>query len=62
MLIKKNLTIFLIILGGFLLRLLVSPYYTHTSDMGLWIFWAKEIDRIGFHNFFDIISWTDYLP
>lgn len=62
MFIKKNLIILLIILSGFLLRLLVSPYYTHTSDMGLWIYWAKEIERIGFYNFFGVVNWTDYLP
>lgn len=52
----------LIILSGLLLRVLVSPYYTHTSDMGLWIYWAREIERVGFYNFFEIINWTDYLP
>lgn len=59
---KDKLILLLILLAGFALRIIVSAYYTHTSDMGLWIFWAKEIDRIGFHDFFDIINWTDYLP
>lgn len=62
MMLKNNLSILLIILIGLLLRIFVSPYYTHTSDMGLWIYWAAEINRIGFNNFFEIINWTDYLP
>ena len=52
----------LLLISGFLLRLLVSPYHTHSSDMGLWIYWAKEIDRLGFHDFFNRVNWTDYLP
>ncbi len=59
---KNRLILLSILLAGFALRILVSPYYNHTSDIGLWIYWASEIDRIGFRNFFDIISWTDYLP
>ncbi|MBI2600027.1 hypothetical protein HYW43_03880 [Candidatus Daviesbacteria bacterium] len=59
---KDKLILLSILLAGFTLRVLVSPYYNHTSDIGLWIYWASEIDRIGFRNFFDIISWTDYLP
>lgn len=45
-----------------LVRLLVSPFYTHESDMGLWRFWASEIDRLGLTNFFQRVSWSDYLP
>src|SRR3989338_2914018 len=59
---KDKLILLLILLAGFALRIVVSPHYTHTSDMGLWIYWAKEIERIGFYNFFGIINWTDYLP
>lgn len=62
----KKLNIFsllLIILTlAFLIRLLVSPFYTHASDMGLWKFWAKEIETFGFNGFFRLVSWTDYLP
>lgn len=47
---------------AFLIRLLVSPFYTHVSDMGLWKFWAKEIETLGFNGFFQAVSWTDYLP
>jgi Gpi18-like mannosyltransferase len=60
--ISDNKKFILIALIGLILRLVVSPYYTHSSDMGLWIYWAKEINRIGFHNFFGVVNWTDYLP
>ena len=53
---------FLLLNGGLALRLLVSPYYTHYNDLGLWLYWAKEIYVLGFNNFFSKIGWTDYLP
>lgn len=47
---------------AFLLRVLLFPYWTHPSDMGLWIYWGQEITRVGFNGFFDKVTWTDYLP
>lgn len=59
---KDNLTLLFLLVAGLIFRIWVSPYYNHTSDIGLWIYWAHEIERIGFHDFFGIINWTDYLP
>lgn len=56
------LLLFIILSLALLVRLLVSPFYTHLSDMGLWRFWAVEINRLGFANFFQKVSWSDYLP
>lgn len=59
---KDKLVLLLILLTGFVLRIAVSPHYTHTNDMGLWMYWAKAIAENGFQNFFIKVNWTDYLP
>src|SRR3989344_8851328 len=59
---KESLTISLILLLGFLLRIVVSPFGTHSNDMAFWIHWSKEIERLGFYDFYNKIGWTDYLP
>ncbi len=58
---KSVLYLILILLAGLVVRLLVSPYYTHGNDMGLWKYWANDISMQGFHNYFEK-TWTDYLP
>lgn len=54
--------IFVILFLGLILRVLLFTYWTHPSDMGLWIYWGGEISRVGFNGFFDQVTWTDYLP
>ena len=57
-----GIRLFLILLSAFFLRLLLLPYWTHGSDMNLWIHWGNEIYKLGFDGFFDKVTWTDYLP
>jgi Gpi18-like mannosyltransferase len=60
---NKNWIYITLLIGlAFLVRLLVSPLFTHTSDMGLWKYWAQDIERIGFNGYFNQAAWTDYLP
>lgn len=47
---------------GFILRLIISPYWTQTSDMGLWTYWGDNVGKIGFDGLFDVLAWSDYLP
>ncbi len=51
-----------ILFGALILRLVLLPYWTHSSDMYLWVYWSHDVARIGFDRFFDQVSWTDYLP
>lgn len=59
---SQHIKIISIIILGFVLRIILSPYYTHSADMGLWKYWADQIYFLGFDNFYNKISWTDYLP
>lgn len=54
--------IFVILLLAFILRLILFPYLTHTSDMSLWLHWGNAITNLGFDDFFARVEWTDYLP
>lgn len=51
-----------ILVLGLALRLVLSPFWTQTSDMGLWTYWGDSVGRIGFDGLFDLLSWSDYLP
>ncbi len=59
---RNKLSLLLVLGGGLLLRILLIPYWTHSSDMNLWVYWGSDVARMGFDGFFDSVSWTDYLP
>ncbi len=56
---RKLLTIFSL---AFVFRLLLLPYGTHSSDMGLWHYWAEKIIAFGPGRFYQEVSFCDYLP
>lgn len=46
---------------GFLIRILLSPYWTYEGDFGVWKWWAGGISSVGFSEFYDKY-WCDYMP
>lgn len=56
---RKLLTIFSL---AFLFRLVLLPYGTHLSDMGLWHYWAEKMIAFGPERFYQEVSFCDYLP
>ena len=57
---KRRLLIFFLL--AFVFRLILLPYGTHPSDMGLWQYWAKKMVELGPGNFYQEIGFCDYLP
>lgn len=46
---------------GFVLRILLSRYWTYEGDFGVWKWWAGGISTTGFSQFYDKY-WCDYMP
>ncbi len=58
---KIKFNIFLIIIAGFLLRLILYKYGTYSLDYGTFVSWSNTLVEKGFLNFYQN-SWSDYLP
>ncbi len=56
----KIKNIIYILLAGFILRLILTPHGTYSTDMSCWIGWSSRLRKVGFARFYD--SWSDYLP
>lgn len=52
--------IFIILIIGFILRLILTPFGTHYLDQNTFIAWSNILTKVGFKNFY--FSWSDYLP
>ncbi len=52
--------IYLLLISGFILRLLVHKTGTYWGDMNCWISWSDQLTAGGFKNFYS--QWSDYLP
>jgi dolichyl-phosphate-mannose-protein mannosyltransferase len=59
---NNKIKLFILLVGAFVFRIFLFPFWTHSSDMSLWVYWSHDIEKIGFDGFFDQVSWTDYLP
>ncbi|MGE5443451.1 MAG: glycosyltransferase [Ignavibacteriales bacterium] len=46
---------------GFMIRILLSLYWTYEGDFGVWKWWAGGISKVGFSQFYDKY-WCDYMP
>jgi len=57
---KKRLLILFLL--AFVFRLVLLPYGTHVSDMGLWHYWAKKMVELGPGRFYQEVGFCDYLP
>src|SRR3990172_5162040 len=51
----------LLLIVGFILRILFSPSWTYEGDFGSWKGWAYGISKVGFSEFYDEY-WCDYMP
>lgn len=52
--------ILIVLLIGFLLRVILSPFGTLTLDQNTFIAWGGRLVSVGFGNFYK--AWSDYLP
>ena len=52
---------FLILAAGFLLRVLLSLFFTYENDFLAWRTWGRQITDVGFGRFYDEF-WCDYMP
>ncbi len=57
---KDNRFLYLILILGFLLRVLLSSRGTYMADFNSWIGWSNRLVEVGFEKFYE--SWCDYLP
>src|SRR5260221_6645426 len=55
----RNITIILIL--GFILRIILSPFGTLTLDQNTFIAWSVRLLHVGFSKFY-LGNWSDYLP
>lgn len=46
---------------GFMIRILLSSYWTYEGDFGVWKWWAGGVSTVGFSKFYDKY-WCDYMP
>lgn len=53
-------SILVVLVVGFLLRIILSPYGTLTLDQNTFIAWSNRLIDVGFSQFYKI--WSDYLP
>lgn len=51
----------LILLLGFVLRVIFSSYLTYENDFLAWKIWGAQISEVGFSRFYDNF-WCDYMP
>jgi Gpi18-like mannosyltransferase len=51
----------LILLLGFILRVIFSSYLTYEPDFNVWKMWGRQISAVGFGQFYDNF-WCDYMP
>ena len=51
----------LVLVLGFVLRILLSPYLTYEGDFKTWMAWAYGIYQVGFSKFYSRY-WCDYMP
>ncbi|CAN5342298.1 hypothetical protein BH10PAT1_BH10PAT1_1980 [soil metagenome] len=56
----KISNIIILLLIGFILRLILSPFGTLTLDQNTYIAWSSRLITVGFSNFYK--AWSDYLP
>src|SRR5258708_5583625 len=53
--------IIIILILGFILRIILSPFGTLTLDQNTFIAWSLRLSQVGFSKFY-IGNWSDYLP
>jgi Gpi18-like mannosyltransferase len=51
----------LLLAAGFILRVLLSPYWSFEADFATFKAWAYAISNVGFSEFYDK-TWCDYMP
>ncbi len=56
-----NIVYPLLLLGGFTLRILLSPYWIFDGDFATFKAWAAGISNLGFSQFYGEV-WCDYMP
>src|SRR5258708_1962667 len=54
-------SIVIVLLIGFLVRLILSPFGTLTLDQNTFIAWSMRLAQVGFGKFY-FGAWSDYLP
>lgn len=60
-LLESNRFFLFILALGFIVRTLLSPYWTYEGDFGVWRWWAGGISKVGFSDFYNRY-WCDYMP
>lgn len=60
--ILKDHIIIILILLGFLIRLLFAPLPEYKIDMDAWVAWAYRLNQFNFANFYSDRIWTNYTP
>ena len=50
-----------LLLSGFVLRVLLSPYWTFEIDFNTFRAWGHSISSVGFSEFYKK-NWCDYMP
>src|SRR5438132_331147 len=53
--------IIIILILGFILRIILSPFGTLTLDQNTFIAWSLRLSQVGFSKFY-MGNWSDYLP
>jgi len=51
----------LILIAGFVLRIIFSLFLTYENDFLAWKIWGSQISEVGFSKFYDKF-WCDYMP
>lgn len=60
--ILKNKILLIIVLGGFILRMMLTPLPGFRIDVDAWFAWAQRLNQLGFANFYSDQIWTNYTP
>ena len=60
--ILKDRFLILILIIGFLVRLVLTPIPGFKFDVDTWFAWAERLNNVGFANFYSDQVWTSYPP